>query len=124
MQCSLLCDIPNCAAVTSDWLPCTCHISTAVLTAVLKIQRDRCITHQLNYKFLLSVKMGSQSLSYVNAKVHNVLLDSVLSKSCHRSKHTTVHVVPRQKMPPQVLPRQQMPKATFSQPYMCMKKIN
>ena len=54
----------------------------------------------------------------------SVTYDVVLGKSCCQSKHTAVHVLPRQKMPPQVLPRQQMPKATFSQPYMCMKKTN
>ena len=42
---------------------------------------------------------------------------AVLGISCNQAKHTTVHVLPRQKMPPQVLPKQQMPKATLSHPY-------
>ena len=45
-------------------------------------------------------------------------LDVVLVKSFCQEKHTTMHVFPRQKMPPQVLPRQQMSKVTFSQTYM------
>ena len=50
-------------------------------------------------------------------------LNVVLAVTCRQSKHTAAHVLPRQKMSPQVLPRQQMPKATFSQPYMCQKKL-
>ena len=44
-------------------------------------------------------------------------LHAVLGKSCSQAKHTAMHVLPGQKMPPQVLSWQQMAKATFSQPY-------
>ena len=46
------------------------------------------------------------------------------SQNMPPGKRCRWQVLPWQKMPPQALPRQQMPKATFSQPYICMKKTN
>ena len=90
-----------------------CHIM--IIIYVIKYSLDLYGTVTANGQ-----KMGRKKTTNIPLKHCNV----VLGKSCQQLKHTAVHGLPRQKMPPLVLPRQQMPKATFSQPYMCTKKTN